>query len=478
MFANLKKQIQKIDTTSTPKIIFQLFFKMACVARTRVGNQCTRPGNTFEGHCGTHHNSLYARDLEYRARYQAFVAAIPERRRQEDERRAARIAAEAAATAAAAAEQERRRVEQLRQETERRREAKRTENQQALDNAANFTPSQIINYARLLSNLWTVVPLQGYDAIRAYIALRHRPTKHEGFIELMRATIVVINQSRHPDHATYSDVPAAERQTALTALTVALTPYGEIRIEELPPRDAIVPQVQNRLRADAERAAAARREAERAARHAQLRHDLRTVPVVFQRDPEGSVDLAALARDQESVHRSSVQTTTQKGVLALMARPVREGQETLSEVVQVLNERRIVRFSSEGTRERAIAEVTNDYFNTEAFSTKYGDVLDRVWAFIHPHEEREQLIVRLAQEICDGMATCGNGKMARLVNVLQGYDDTLEFDVPRELFQNKFAQLRSRPVSERATAANEVFREFNIPEEERNVWLTPLMEEP
>jgi hypothetical protein len=160
-----------------------------------------------------------------------------------------------------------------------------------------------------------------------------------------------------------------------------------------------------------------------------------------------------------------------------MARPVREGQETLSEVVQVLNERRIVRFSSEGTRERAIAALTEDYFNTEAFSTKYGDVLDRVWAFIHPHEEREQLIVRLAQEICDGMGTCGNGKMARLVNVLQGYDDTLEFDVPRELFQNKFAQLRNRPVSERAVAANEVFREFNIPEEERNVWLTPLMEE-
>jgi len=450
---------------------------MACVARTRVGTQCTRRGTTFEGHCGTHHNYLYNRDPEYRARYLAFVAAIPERRRQEDERRAARIAAEAAAAAAAAAEHERLHAEQVRQETERRRETKRTQNQQALDNAANFTPAQIINYVRLLFTLWQTAPLEGYDAIRVYIALKHRSTKHAGFNELMRATVAVVNLTTHPDHAVYATIPLAERQTALTALTAALAPYGEIRVEELPARDNIFQQVQNRLRADAERAAAVRREAERAARHAQLRHDLRTVPVVFQRDPEGSVDLAALARDQESVHRSSVQTTTQKGVLALMARPVREGQETLSEVVQVLNERRIVRFSSEGTRERAIAEVTNDYFNTEAFSTKYGDVLDRVWAFIHPHEEREQLIVRLAQEICDGMATCGNGKMARLVNVLQGYDDTLEFDVPRELFQNKFAQLRNRTVSERAVAANEVFREFNIPEEERNVWLTPLLEE-
>ena len=129
---------------------------MACVATTRNGNPCTRPGSTFEGHCGTHHNSLAARDPAYRARYQAFVNAIPERRRQEEERRAARIAAEAAA----AAEQERLREEQLRLETERRREAKRTQNQQALDNAANFTPAQIINYIRLLINLWTTAPLE------------------------------------------------------------------------------------------------------------------------------------------------------------------------------------------------------------------------------------------------------------------------------------------------------------------------------
>lgn len=447
---------------------------MACVATKRNGTPCTSAGSYFEGHCGTHHNSLSARDPAYRARYQAFVNAIPERRRQEDERRAARIAAEAAA----AAEQERLREEQLRLETERRREAKRTQNQQALDNAANFTPAQIINYIRLLINLWTTAPLEDYDAIRAYIALKYRSTKHAGFNDLMRATVAVVNLSTHPDHALYANVPLAERQTALTAMTAALVPYGEIRVEDLPARDVIFPVVQTRIRADAERAAAARREAERVARHAQLRHDLRTVPVVFQRDPEGSINLLQFANDPESVHRSSVQNMTQKAVHALMARPVREGQETLSEVVQVLNERRIVRFSSEATRERAIAAVTEDYFNTEAFSTKYGDVLDRVWAFIHPHEEREQLIVRLAQEICDGMGTCGNGKMARLVNILQGYDDTLELDVPRELFQNKFALLRSQPLATRAAAANEVFREFNIPEEERNVWLTPLLEEP
>jgi hypothetical protein len=143
----------------------------------------------------------------------------------------------------------------------------------------------------------------------------------------------------------------------------------------------------------------------------------------------------------------------------------------------VFNERSIVRFSSVQARDRAIAEITHDYFETEAFSTKYGDVLDRIWAYIHPHEQRVELIIRLAQEICEGIQSCSNGKMARLVNVVRGFDDTLEFDIPRELFHTKFATLRNVPVASRAAAANQVFQEFNIPADEQNVWLTPLMEE-
>ena len=450
---------------------------MTCPAITAKGSQCTRASIYFEGHCGTHHNSLYNKNADYRARYLAHTNAIPERQRQEEGRRAARFAEEAA---------------QLRAENERRRAAARQRNQEAYENAPNSTPAQILNYARSLFNIWSTAPLQGYDAIRAYIALKYRSSKHVGFDTLIRATVAVVNQTAHPEHPQYTAVPLAERQATLATLVEALVPYGEIRIEELPERDAIHPTVQGRIRREAQAAEAARLRAERheaqrqqlredlrlrAAARDQLREDLLRRPVVFQRDPEGSINLRAMAADAESVHRSSVQTTTERAIQTLLQRPRPEGQETLLEVTAAFHERRLVRFSTDAVRERVITEITHDYFETEAFSVKYGDVLDCVWAYIQPHESRRDLIIRLAQEICDGLGTCGNGKMARLINVLRGFDDTIEFDIPREFFQTKFATLRERPIAEREAAATEVFNEFNIPEGERNVWLQPLMEE-
>jgi len=437
---------------------------MACVARTARGTPCLNRASFFEGHCGIHHNSLYARDLEYRTRYIAHTNAIPERRRQEDERREARFAEEAA---------------QLRAENERRRADALRRNQEAYDNAPNFTTSQIINYARSLFNIWSTAPLEGYIAIHAYIALKHRSPKHAGFDALIRATVAVVNQAAHPEYPQYTGVPLAERQATLATLTEALVPYGEINVNELH-RDAIYPTIQARIRREreaarieAERVRMLRREAERA----QLREDLLRRPVVFQRDPEGGINLRQFATDNESVHRSSVQTTTERAVRTLLQRPRPEGQDTLSEVTAAFQERRLVRFSTDAVKERVITEITHDYFETAAFSVKYGDVLDSVWAYIQLHENRRDLIIRLAQEICDGLNTCGNGKMARLVNVLRGFDETIEFDIPREFFQTKFAALRERPMAEREAAATEVFNEFHIPDGERNVWLEPLLEE-
>jgi len=122
-----------------------------------------------------------------------------------------------------------------------------------------------------------------------------------------------------------------------------------------------------------------------------------------------------------------------------------------------------------------ITELTHDYFETIAFSILYGDVLDKVWAFIRSHTERDELFVRLGQEIAEGVGQCTNGKMARLVNVLQGFDDTLEVDPPREAFHDKIASLMKLPKEERVDAAEKLFLEFAIPVKEQSVWIAPLL---
>jgi hypothetical protein len=71
---------------------------------------------------------------------------------------------------------------------------------------------------------------------------------------------------------------------------------------------------------------------------------------------------------------------------------------------------------------------------------------------------------------------CANGKMARLVNVLQGYDETLEMEPPREAFQSAIAALMNSPLAERESRARELFIEYRIPADEHDVWLEPLLD--
>jgi hypothetical protein len=116
-----------------------------------------------------------------------------------------------------------------------------------------------------------------------------------------------------------------------------------------------------------------------------------------------------------------------------------------------------------------------------AFNRTYGDILDRVWAYIRVHSERSELVRRLSQEVIGGLKMCVNGKMAHLVNTLYAYDEEITAVMqnekpPREVFQAKFATLISVPAAERAAAALTIFNEFHIPEDERDEWLNPLME--
>jgi hypothetical protein len=163
-----------------------------------------------------------------------------------------------------------------------------------------------------------------------------------------------------------------------------------------------------------------------------------------------------------------------------MRRSVQIDQETLAEIVEAFQIKENVKFGADA-KDKAITELTNDYYITVAFGVSYGDLLDRVWATIRQKDEPPQLLRRLAQEVCEGYKKCVNGKIARLVNVLQGFDEELNDAMtggtaPREAFQAKFATLLGLPVSVRREAALEVFQEYQIPEDERPTWLEPLME--
>ena len=469
-----------------------------CSARTNngTGAQCTyRISVRFENLCQVHHKKKYKDDPDYKARYDASRAEsdrlwredmeapvlVDTRSPEEIARVAAVAAARARAEAEAAAEAERQRLARVRAD-------KVTKNARTLAELNEPTVYKLLSYATKLMNLWNRDNIPGMDCAKAYVAIKYKSlsdaTMIPHMIQLVKAVATVYLQSagHHPDHATYMDVPQEERTLALRHLTAALVPYGEINFQRmLPAADSFNVVIQARLRQEEiqrqQREAAAAEQARIEARRAQLARDLRERPVVFQRDNlDGTVNLRAFAADHQSVHRSSVQSTTEKAVKVLMKRPLQEGQETLPEIVADLGDPKKIKISVPGTRERMIAEVTHDYFETEAFSIMYGQVLDRVWAYIRGHKDRFELFIRLGQEIAEGVGQCSNGKMARLVNVLQGFDDTLEVEPPKEVFQNKIALLQHAPLSEREAAARLLFAEHNIPVEEQAAWLEPLLE--
>ena len=391
---------------------------------------------------------------------QAAAEAAQEARRQQELARQAELEQQRAQEQAAAE-----------QALTRRRQQKHRKNQKLIQDAPTMSLMEIVHTARSFMRMWSFDLSPGLEFPIAYMCLSHKSVTHAGFPELIRCIVRILRQGlgHHHIHPTYASVPLQEREEALTSLRESLNAYGAITNRELldavPQGDPYRTLIRNRIHA-----------IELAAQNAQLQHDLAHNPVVFQRDPDGSINLQAFGRDNQNVHRSSVQNATHRAALALLERPLLSGQDTLPEILADFNLPGYVRWVNTRSKDLAITEITNDYFTTEAFSLKYGDVLDHVWAFIKPHANKQDLVLRLAQEVCEGVKMCTNGKMARLINVLQGYDETLEFAKPKELFQSRMALLVERPLAERGAEARALFAEFDIPEDQHEHWLTPLLE--
>jgi len=422
-----------------------------CSAHTLAGNPCSKKGKEDqEGLCKTHYNML------------------------QNTREEQRLQEMAAAAAAAAAEAER--VE--------KRNRILQQNQQRLDSAPSGSVDTYYRYARLIADLWSTSRVPTDQLAHVYCLIRRTSLRHPEWDRFIRAVVGVINLCHfNPDDLVWANIPEAEKTVVFNNLTEAMArlPRYDI-LRSLKAGDTVMIEFHRRRAEEQEaerQAREAQAEAARQARRAEFNEQLRVGPVVFRRDPEGGIDLTAFVNDEQSVHRSSVQNATQKAVEILIRRPVPAEMEALVEITVAFNDK-IVNLCNHN-RDRALLELTNDYYNTVAFNRQYGDVLDRVWAYIRVHTERSELVRRLSQEVVGGLKMCVNGKMAHLVNTLYAYDAeitaVMQNESPsREVFQAKFATLMNLPQSERKEQATIIFNDYNIPEAEREEWLNPLME--
>jgi len=289
-------------------------------------------------------------------------------------------------------------------------------------------------YSASYVSLWFNNSIYSFDFPKAFALLRYGDIRnHPNFELLMIGAIDCFIFNRNGLYPTLSQ---EEKTLFVAGIHTALEPFAHIRdwFQLIPVSDKWYEDIQPFYQAQ----------------------------FIFRKDPEGSIDLRAFANDEESVHRSSTQSMITDSLAIVLRYPVAE-QDTLAEMYTSV-------FCPWNQLE---ADYNNLTISLYSQTVTYRDVLDHVWAFIKGHEHREDLCRRLAEELSDSVGVCANGRLARLLNTLQGYDLSLP---SAESFQDRFARLRALAVSEQAIQAHALFQEFQIPQEQQGAWLQALVE--
>jgi predicted house-cleaning noncanonical NTP pyrophosphatase (MazG superfamily) len=204
-------------------------------------------------------------------------------------------------------------------------------------------------------------------------------------------------------------------------------------------------------------------------------------------DPVNSIDLRAFAFDSQSVHRASVQTAMEASLNKLRAVPLPEDMDALEEYLVIDNDlisEPEVQISAAAYGAGLHKKDLNPYTLIHDYTTltisltsgpvSYGNTFNHLWAYIRNHEHKEELVKRLTEELGDSLDVCANGKLARLLNVVEGYMEGVSTTSSKELFQNRMAIVAKMEPSERLTEATKAFQEFGIPEGERGAWMEAL----
>jgi hypothetical protein len=186
------------------------------------------------------------------------------------------------------------------------------------------------------------------------------------------------------------------------------------------------------------------------------------------------MSLKQFASDHENVHTVPVQTQ--------LNNQVNQYQQNLpvSLFDILLKADRFKGWSN--NKAEIIQEFTADYgflmINTYVAHVSYQLAVDNTWHKIMKSPFKETLIQRFFEELIDGFRKCPNGKLARLTNVFQGFENTNTNTntVPvRQAFQHKFASLvHIEDQEEQLRLAIEILQEYQIPVHEHQDWLHAL----
>ena len=191
------------------------------------------------------------------------------------------------------------------------------------------------------------------------------------------------------------------------------------------------------------------------------------------------INLGAMAEHGQSVHMKEIETTTKTGIALLQEMNIPQGQKTLREIEEA--------FSLVVDDKKAVSKVIADMKSWGAKKTVmdtkkniYRPTLRGLWAKIKTYDDdtKFELIQRLYEEASESLEMCADGHVARLVNVLVGFDDNFKLQIsPMEYFQENIAKISENTVTPLEFKIDQVKRlmdDINMPEDQREAWISAL----
>jgi len=194
--------------------------------------------------------------------------------------------------------------------------------------------------------------------------------------------------------------------------------------------------------------------------------------------PDTRTELQRLAQDTQNVHTAPISQQTNRGIEELMKLTVPPEQNTLHELRTTWT----AIYKGRAVDERIYHDMSLWYSQPTCCKENdwlYKTLLDRLVVKIKSFKDaavKRQLFMRLQQECAESYRMCCIGHINRIINVMIGFDDAFQPNIPKgEILQNKFAQFsRIEDDTDKYVQATALLAELGVVGDEAAVWLDAL----
>lgn len=189
------------------------------------------------------------------------------------------------------------------------------------------------------------------------------------------------------------------------------------------------------------------------------------LPVEFHEDNQ-NIHLAVTVNEV-------VKKTIQKVITILVPAEYRWNMDTLSKTPgEIIAECKL----SIPAGKLLMEKYTSDETIYDMVSGIYGKTLDSVWQYIKNSSDKDVLIKTLKIELEDNIGMCAQGNLTRLCNVLQGYLNDMPAPSISEILGDLLPPLMTiMDLTVRREKALQIMRTHNVPDDQQDMWLEPLM---